>query len=219
MVARNRLVINGSLGAGGLEQWSAGFSFGSVGTTELVNTPAALSEWADDAMAILADAGTSATQVRNMLSTAGSIDSVSTYLYGVSGPAVLVGTSTAAAIAGTGTLNHPPQISTVVSLLTGIAGRSFRGRAYWPNLSTSIASSLMMSPSNAQNIANAFAEILGLITDAGNPLPGFYLGVYSATQDVVTLVTSLAVGTAFDTQRRRRDDLVEQYLTADIGGP
>lgn len=215
MVARNRLVISGSLGPGGIEQWSTGFTFGADNPPQLIITPSALAEWAEDSMTVLRAVSTGATELRSLLSSSGTIDRVTAYYYDVSGPAVNVGASSSAQILGTSSPTHPPQVALVCSLLTGLAGRSRRGRAYWPALNGTISSTLMMSTATALQAAEAFEEVLGAIQLAAFPSGDTGLVVHSSTLDLVTPVTQLSVGTALDTQRRRRDSLVELYQTVD----
>ena len=216
MAVRNRLVINGSLGAGQQEAWSTGVTFSEPPGLEIVEGATALTAWANDVLEILRTE-VAVQPLRSLLAlTAGRIDNVVAYQYEESGPAVATGTSGGAVVAGSGTLSMPPQASTVFSLLTGFAGRSFRGRMYWPNQTAEVGNTLKMTAPTPAFLAAAMATFLQSAANAGVESDGFQPGVYSPTLDLVTPVTAVAVGDVIDTQRRRRDDLVEVYATVSV---
>lgn len=218
MVARNKIVVSGSL-FGGAEEWSTGWVFADPEPPGAsIITPSLLSEWADDVMAIFADGSAESSTLLNLLSSEGTIDEVRAYYYPPTGPAQGVGLSTAEPIEGTGSPLHPPQLALVFSLLTGLAGRSYRGRSYWPALTAGVTTTGMLSLSTVQGYATAMSATLSKIEDAAFPTGNPTLGVYSAALDQVTAVTTISVGTAFDTQRRRREGLSESYASAPYVG-
>lgn len=208
MVARNRVVISGQIdagGAAGTDEWSVGFHYGAPGT--VVEGQQALTDWANSIGNLLTETLNYVT-LKTALTTRGSIRSVACYQYGASGPAVGVGAADFTVI-GTSAANKPAQCAVVATLNTGLAGRSYRGRAYWPMLGYAfLNSTLVLEQSTCSAIATAMAQLLTDIGQAaGDPQPA--LGVYSATRDVMTPVTSISVGNVIDTQRRRRSELVE----------
>lgn len=120
------------------------------------------------------------------------------------------------AVAGTGTQTCPNQTALVVSNLTGRPGRSFRGRTYWPALAPSLVSNTSgISTGVASNIATNQANLLVAIANAAGE-DNFFPVIYSTVNDAVTRVTSVQVGITLDTQRRRRDAIVETRVTATL---
>ena len=133
----------------------------------------------------------------------------------MSSPAFVSGESTAAVISGSSTVEQVPQVATVFSLLTGIPGGSYRGRMYWPAVGASTNTSgklALPSQSNVNNVA-ALLEALAQLYPGSSPTQ---LAVASKAQDAVTEVTSIRWGDVADTQRRRRDALVETYYSAPL---
>lgn len=215
MVERHRYVIHGTLGNSGQEEWTTGVTVGASAPVEFPTSPTQLSEMADDFLTILRT-GTEAGPLRALLGAAGAVTGVTLYHYPAAGPADSVGESTGAGFPGVGSIQMPPQAAVVFSLLTGIPGRSYRGRMYWPALNGVINIGLAQDVDDCQAQADAMAGVLAALVAANYPDPPYYVGVHSATQDVVTPVTRVAVGTRFDTQRRRREGLEEQYFVADL---
>lgn len=118
---------------------------------------------------------------------------------------------------GTGTAPHPYQTSAVISLRTPLAGASGRGRLYWPATGMSIdTTTLRMGSSDHLAIPAAAVTYLSAIQAAIDvTLDGISLVVWSrkgagSTQNV----NSIQAGNIFDTQRRRRDQLIETYAAA-----
>lgn len=214
MVARNKIVIKGSLGDGNIEKWATSIHFGGPGGFFAISGPSELAEWADDVMGILG--ALPAEPLRSLLSSEGTIDSVSAYYYDPGpGPAVAVGESSVVPILGGGTPTNPPQISVVFSLLTGLAGRSFRGRNYWPAIGAPMSlTTLRIQPQFPPTYATAWADTLEAIAAAGSPTSEFNACVYSPTRNALTTVSQVSVGDVFDTQRSRRDDMVEVRSSA-----
>lgn len=210
MVARNKLVISGTI-AGGLENWSCSIDYvldggGSVtGQTDLQT-------WADLAAATLDAGETDYAQITGIMGANVNATEVSIYGYEAAGSAVAVGTA-ACAWNGLGTLDLPFSTALCVSKRTGRAGRSGRGRMYWPVLAAAVGSNGKFTL--PVTIADEFAE---LVVDLGN-VDGVSTAiavVTSQTLNLVTPVTEIRVGDVPDSQRNRRDRLVETYLSATI---
>jgi hypothetical protein len=121
------------------------------------------------------------------------------------------------ALVGTGTVNRPHQVAVCVSLLTGIPGRSRRGRAFWPAMG-----GVLTSPSGVQGnptplaIGEAYQALIEAVEDRSG-VDALQAVVHSSTLALNTPVTSIRVGDRLDVQNRRRDALVEAYTT--IGHP
>ena len=121
------------------------------------------------------------------------------------------------AIQGTGVVRMPPQAATVVSLLTGRPGRSYRGRIYVPAWGGSLVSpgGRLGSPTTTQ-VAENVRTIKDICVDECPATFVPKMVVYSPKLDVVTPVTQLSVGDVVDTQRRRRDSMVEVRATVPV---
>lgn len=112
----------------------------------------------------------------------------------------------------------PPQCAAVFSLRTGRPGRSYKGRMYWPATGVSPESSTgRMGNTFATALLGDYVEMLSDVATLANGImgPGSQLApvVYSTKLDLVTPVTTIALGNVIDTQRRRRDKLAETYIS------
>jgi hypothetical protein len=120
----------------------------------------------------------------------------------------------------------PPQTAFVTSLRTGVErGLASKGRLYWPNGITTVDDMGNISIAQANAMAayiGSFLVALGASTtggvNAGSHLrpcvvsPGKG-GASSADFGVARPITSVKVGRVIDTQRRRRRELLENYVT------
>lgn len=176
---------------------------------------------------IQADADADALSAADVYATSLAGDTAFTGLFGtgvVMGPAKVAKTNMATGVvistqvatvqvAGTATVgNLPPQCSIVVSLRTAFASRSDRGRYYLPAISSdqlTPAGRLSSTPQNAILSAVVAAHSAEILVGAGCPLV-----VYSRKNRAVEPVVSIDVGDVIDTQRRRRDKLVESRVSA-----
>jgi hypothetical protein len=116
---------------------------------------------------------------------------------------------------GSGTIVKPLQTSLVFSMRSVQPGASRRGRAYWPFLALPALTGTGRVPTaNAGNLATQFVSMLQALSDAAPGAATWRVHVYSVKLDVLTPINSVQVGDVPDTQRRRRDDLVEAYSAA-----
>lgn len=123
-------------------------------------------------------------------------------------------------IAGTGGSTKTPQDCIVISLRTTTPGARGRGRVYWPAIGASLDASFKLSAPAAPAIADAAKTLFKLIGDqlnaelaANSIVATVELAVRSQTLHECNPVVRLQVGNVLDTQRRRRDALVEAYST------
>lgn len=118
---------------------------------------------------------------------------------------------------GTGVMTKVPQTALVLSLLTGRPGRSYRGRMYWPACGATIDATTgrLSGPTTAQ-VAEAYDDLVVELGMASLSSTSMVPVVFSPTLNVVTPVTQVSVGDVLDTQRRRRDTLVETRTTRDL---
>jgi hypothetical protein len=127
-----------------------------------------------------------------------------------------------AANGGSAAAGLPPQISAVATLATlKQRGRGSKGRMYLPGVAYPVGGDGKMTTLQATTIANQMKIFLDAV-NASPAVPGVVVlnsaevaGVpYKAPE--VNRVASVKVGTVYDTQRRRRNQLVEQYSSATL---
>lgn len=117
----------------------------------------------------------------------------------------------------------PNQCAIVVSLRSQTAGARGRGRFYLPCLATSVDGNGRL-PSLARSTVLARTKTLldalsaGATADLGAG-PQRIIVASGAGTGSNAGVTSIRVGDVIDTQRRRRDALVEAYVTAELNVP
>ena len=117
-------------------------------------------------------------------------------------------------LAGTGVPVRGSSAALVFSLRTDTPGASGRGRLYWPNVASAITTQLRMQVTDVTSAMNAMATYLHAIESAlatAFPTIGFDLAVRSKVQQASHHVNKLQVGNVIDTQRRRRDKMIEDY--------
>lgn len=105
----------------------------------------------------------------------------------------------------------PPQVAAAVSLRTGLATKSGRGRMYLPPLAVGAALGGEMITAAQEAIVGGAQTALTTMGTAG-----FAAVIYHRELLGGTLVVRIDVGNIFDTQRRRRNKLVESRLSATI---
>lgn len=117
---------------------------------------------------------------------------------------------------GTGTSPHPFQTSWVTSLRTAQVGASGRGRLYWPATGVTLTSSSLRpsSVNTASFVSDVKTYLSAIQTAIRITKAGAYLAVWSRKQVGLFAVNQLQAGDVLDTQRRRRDTLIETYQAA-----
>lgn len=196
-----KTIIGGTLPGG--EQFAFGFQQEADG----VNSQLTLNELNGSCVAALTN-NFLTTSVKALFAAQVIFTSVRNYLYQGGPSAALVAESTIS-VAGTAVqAGLPNQCAVVVTLETGIPGRSNRGRAYLPPVvvGNMTAGTGQLPSSVCTTLANAFADMLSALRDdappSGNPV------VSSATKGSMQDITSVRVDSIIDTQRRRRNKLV-----------
>lgn len=99
----------------------------------------------------------------------------------------------------------PSNVALVVTLRTGLSGRSFRGRLYHGGIPVSVTTGNNVSPAYVTNVGTLYAS---LITpgSANNPtlvVASRYTNNLPRVTGLTTPVTAMQVNTQVDTQRRR----------------
>lgn len=212
----NRVVIKGSLPGG--EVWTVNPAFGGAqdgGLTAFSD----LQDWAT-AIAALNGGHVLDTVLLGLIGSSSTVDTVRTESFTANGDLTQaaeapVETSTN----GSAAVHAPLQVALVASLLTGRPGRSYSGRIYWPALSAPMNSTTArVNPADVETFATSTAALLELIAEAAPVDAALAPVVVSHKLQIQTPVTTVRVGDVLDTQRRRRDKLVEAYTGAPIGG-
>jgi hypothetical protein len=113
---------------------------------------------------------------------------------------------------GTGTPRHPNQVALAVSLTTGFSrGRAHRGRFYLPLPQlVDLDANGLVPTSYADTAKTAANTFLGAINGMG---ASWDMAIFSRKDGgpLHRAVTGVEVGRVLDTQRRRRNRLVENY--------
>jgi hypothetical protein len=118
---------------------------------------------------------------------------------------------------GTGTPMRGAQNALVFSLRTDVPGGSGRGRMYWPCIAESVTTFLRI---NTPAQTAALADMVTYLHAIENAMAtafatiGFDLAVRSKTTKTTPHVNRIQLGNVMDTQRRRRDNIIEDYLSA-----
>lgn len=158
----------------------------------------------DDAIKAIITADTKYTEVR-------------VYAYPTGGPnATAIG---AAPVNLTGTAptgqSLPLQVSLVATLQTDFAGRSFRGRMYFPAHGALMGTNHLFAPQVAQNLALALGPFLTGVNAVLYPVC-----IVSQTLSTKTPVTQVKVDNKPDIQRRRANRAVASAVQlASVTGP
>lgn len=197
----------------GTEVWSINPVFDPTG-----EFPGGVSQSALDAAAQAIANRSVPTQLLNQLSTSGQRTGARVEVRDDATDA-LIATSTASSAtvsSGVGAIAMPSQSAMVISIRTDTPGGSGRGRLYWPCLVKGLDINGKVATVNvAAFIADAKAYLLGIRSDlaAAFPTIGFDLAVRSKTTHTTPHAVRVQAGNVIDTQRRRRDAVIEQYST------
>lgn len=129
------------------------------------------------------------------------------YLYPANGgQAVLQAAEDRTPLPGTSTATLPAQTAIVATLLSGLPGRSYRGRMYLPCTGATLQVNHQLQATRAQGIATSVAGILSAVNAFASGGP-FGVAAVAGLQGRIP-VSSVRVDTEPDIQRRRADKLL-----------
>lgn len=218
-----RATIQGTFG-GGVEEWSTGFYIGYEGGDADMPTQ----QLADDVAAAWRNFMIApGAQISGMWeATAVKLSSVGTD--GKSNAADTVYANFSAVTKGTASQHFPPQVSLVCTMHSTIArGVGSKGRMYLPGVAASIDGTGKIPAGfftgfnpplkaffNAVNASTATDNVVvlashGSLNADGTPKVG-------GSAPIIKAVTGIKLGNVYDTQRRRRNGLQEQYITVPL---
>lgn len=215
------LTFSGSLPGG--EEWSMGLRT-AVGTV----AEADLQEYADFARSAFENFWTFSGQVASQNPPAVTFAKVIARQLSAAGLTLYQAESIPTTpVVGVGANQTAPnQTSSVISLVTPLSGRRFRGRIYVPCLIPGVLPTNGRWGSSAvTNLSLAGAYLVRALSDpttadpVPSPIPATIFRIVVQSQigaGAATPVTSVKVGDVLDTQRRRRDKLVENYTTTTV---
>ena len=214
--AVTRVTLSGTM-FGAAEEWSTGFFMGQEGSDatpiDQGGADAIRNAWTTffSASGSYINTAYKFTQVKTALIDANgfTVDGSQQYSY-----------PTATVSGNTGTNTLPPQCSLVVTLLSDRPrGRASKGRMYLPGISAGIQSSngkLFATDVNsiADNLKTFFDALVGQVGIADQLiLAAKGVGLTPALTAQNDYVETIRVGDVVDTQRRRRNGLVETYTS------
>jgi hypothetical protein len=205
-IVHNKVIITGAIGTSEVWQTGVAFTGASISPEDIVNSQDDLNDWCNAIAAAFLPAVYS--NIRGVMSTVTTVNKVQCQFRAGSQLVLQSAPFSTPVFAGSGTQFNPPQTAVVASLLTNSPGSSNRGRMYWP--ATGVPFSSTMKVPNTAGIADHTADLIEMFRTQA-PIPGMRPCIFSPTYDKVTPVTRIRVGDVADTQRRRRDNLVETY--------
>lgn len=209
----NRVIISGTLG--NAEVWSTSVAWADVssGSSTALTSTSNLLGVASGIWTDLTN-GSAARVPFDMISTSGRITQVRVEARNVGGLLNAAEFAGSTPLPGVGAPSKPTTAASVVSLLTGVPGRRYRGRMYLPAMALTIGTDFRIPAATTEIIAegmDARFDAWSTVFNSGET--AIVPVVVSEVGLVCTEVQQLRVGDVFDTQRRRRDDLQETYFT------
>jgi len=211
---RNKVLIQGTFTGG--EVWSTGLTFGSGSGGSVVSDQEGLTEWALAIADYMEPGGGLPGALRALLSEDGSITRIVTQYFNTDNVLGLQGEAAPVGADGQDGSVCPYSTAMVFSMSTGIPGRRYRGRSYWPALGAGVLAGRISTTDQASQLSS-FASMIGAISTAAPVGAAPDLAVHSSIgAGLVTPVTSLRLGRVPDSQRRRRDALGEEYISTAV---
>lgn len=199
------------LRASGVWEESETFTFG-LHVTSSASTAAVADSWAAALTEAWSGAGTPAGALNAAYSAGVVINQATAALLTQTSGQQTARADRAVNLVGTSAEDSlPPQVAVVVSLRTEVANRSGRGRFYLPAPAVNAVSAGRFTTALQQNFVNAWTRAFAALDSAGaTPV------LFSRTTFANTTITSFNIGDVFDTQRSRRNQLVESRISGTV---
>lgn len=198
----------------GGEVWESGFWTAGATITSNDEANAYAELWWDE----LSSEDTSGAMyqfMQELASTSTTFQYVKAYCYPAGGTtAQYIGTHAGSPIIGTANTGSPNQVALVVTLRSAYAGRAHRGRMYLPATGSVVG----VSGQLVAGVVNPVATDWGQCFSDWNAVSGN--GIVSVVSRVGAgghvPVTSVAVDSILDTQRRRRNKLIPNVVATAV---
>lgn len=210
-----RLTLGGTMPGG--ESWSVGMSFTFTGTV----TAAQLTTWlaAVDAVVVthLAPAG----GVRALMAQQTKIVTLRAAVFPVSATSssVTAQRNLTTPVLGTGSFDHPNQIAICMSTHSGLAGKRFNGRMYWPCDGANIdGTTHQLALTQLTPAVTKVRDFMGGVAATTLGSTGLAPAIAVPGGGLASPITALTMDSVCDTQRRRRKSVVA-VATATIAVP
>lgn len=218
----NKVTISGTC-FGGLEQWSTGFYLGAEDADAAdpgVGTAAAIAPlWQTYFTGVKSKTSTkyATTQIKvSQLETDGDVDLDMINIYDY--PAAIFGTNPGGSL--------PPQISLAATLTSQYQrGLASKGRMYLPGVNTGVGdTTAKIGDAERNDIKDGLKTFFDAVNASGS-IDGYVIlaskghkvmeappsELWHYLEGRLARVTNVKVGNVYDTQRRRRNELVETY--------
>lgn len=217
MTTTNRVIVQGTHPGGEVWSWSLAIAQSWAGGYRGTNDPDELEQLAT-AIAALNGNKCIPTYLLGLWAPATAISGVRVEFWDEAGKITGAGEKVyTSSVAGTGSGGMPPQTAVVVTLNYGARyGRSGRGRYYMPLTASGVIDSTLQLPvATTDSICTASKQWIQAVQAEFNTIAGagsanWWPGVLSRKLLTFRELGTLAVGSVVDTQRRRRDGLVER---------
>lgn len=204
-------------GTCGGDTWSVGFWASLAGLSGVPSPAQANADCAAVLTAFDGDVWSAATNPWKVRVAVGmTLASATSHFYS-GGVLTAAGSATIAPVAGTGTNPQPVYVSRCVTLLTGRAGRSYRGRVYMPANGAPPSGTTFQYVSwinELNNLATFFRNVLSADTTDLPGDPTLTPVVVSRTQAAATQIIALRMDSIPDTQHGRESRFVPTVVDA-----
>lgn len=192
----------------GPEQWSCGVRMTGPAGTAVADAATLLDDYAGAVEAYHVRAQSSISQAAQLsFVKVNAIGTDGKYIEPVTNEQVIADVGGSAG----GVQSFPNQIATVVSLLTAVSrGPAHRGRFYLPLPGALMDANGLSTVSYRDNLKASTDTFIAAMNAA---TPGWKMAIFSRKDGAPAhrLVTGCEIGRVFDTQRRRRRSMAEQY--------
>lgn len=204
---RTRIVITGQLPGSEI------FSFGWWGTGSFASE-SALASYLSAVVASTAFLTPINYLIQNLSDSGTYVRKISAYYYATQSNQATFQAEQLHDVRGNGTPTHPNQVAVCCTTLTGLPGRSRRGRFYLPGTHAPVSGALaQMDQETVDNVAENAANLVESSYGAG-----FTPAVVSGVAGTATVIRTVRVDSRLDIQRRRANrETISFYGSHQVG--